>query len=209
MVEAKHRSRLVGIQDVTPFLNTAEDLLRRGSIQAAVLVSDGTISDKAHGAALNRPGVKLLTLQELQQDLFNYTESLLKSKLEYEASTVYGEYIPLRGRSEQTNKNTNDVVRLLLNWANGANEPMIVLTGDFGSGKTTLLKRVFYDRRAGALPIPTLGFLSFFDWANFFNMRTCGALFPRRSGTTVSISTERHLRVPVARRKIRTLSGRI
>lgn len=145
MVESKHRTAPLGINEVTPFFNTAADLLRLGKIQAAVLVSDAPITEKARGAALQRDGVTLRTLQELQQDLFNYTESLLKAKLEYEASNTFREYIPLRGRFEDTRAVVPDIVEWLVKWAAG-DAPMMVLAGDFGSGKSTLLRRAYYEQ---------------------------------------------------------------
>ena len=79
MIEVKARSAAaVGINAVTPFVNTATSLLQTGDIQGAALVTNGSFSQDAMSAVRGRPGLRLLTVEELEQDLFNYSESLLR-----------------------------------------------------------------------------------------------------------------------------------
>ncbi len=144
LIEVKSRTgSVVGINDVTPFLNTASALVLSGRVQAAVLVTDSEFSQDANGAAYGKPGIRLLTLRELEQDLFNYSESLLKTRYDYEASAIFAEYIPLGGKASELT--INDAASYILDWSD-SETTLLIVVGDFGSGKTTILERAFYEQ---------------------------------------------------------------
>ncbi len=147
MVEAKTRTANVGINEVTPFINTAGDLLRAGNIQSAIFVTDTKFSQDAQLAISTKPGMRLTTINDLEQDLFNYSESLLKVVHDYEQDSIYHEYIELDGQREsrQYTYQISDVAEYIRNWCLQG-ESLLVICGDFGSGKTTALERVRYQQ---------------------------------------------------------------
>ena len=150
MIEVKSRSSdTLGVNEVTPFLNTAHMLLMNARIQSAVLVTDGRISQDAKAAVRTKSGIRLMTVEELDQDLFNYSESLLKSRYEYEAAPIFKAYIPLEGClinvGTRYEMECDDIVSYITNWS-AKNHKLLVLSGDFGSGKTTAMERVFYEQ---------------------------------------------------------------
>jgi hypothetical protein len=54
MVEAKSSTETVGINEVTPFLNTAGDLLRNAKIQQAICITDSKFSQDAKSAVFGK-----------------------------------------------------------------------------------------------------------------------------------------------------------
>ncbi len=151
MIEAKFRDRNVGINDVTDFLNTARNLLQCGLVQSAVFVYNKGISDKAHGAFYNKNGIKAISINDLQRDLFNYTESLLKTKLDYESSDIFLQYIPLSNNLNGLVGRTSDIAESILEKIHDSEFTLAVLVGDFGSGKSTIIKRMFYKQACKCL----------------------------------------------------------
>lgn len=151
-VEVKHRSRgVVGIREVRSFKEVAVELRRRGAIQIAVLVSNGSFTQDAQSFAHDDHSIRLLRLQDLEQDLFNFSESLMKLKLEYEAEPIFEFYIPL---SVMFKARTHEDAATLI--AEMLKPPqLIVLVGGFGSGKTTVVDRLFYQMVRGRLESPT------------------------------------------------------
>lgn len=144
MVEVKSRkSGAIGVNDVTPFLNTATALIISGQIQGAVLVTDSYFSQDANTKVLPDRGIRFATIKDLENDLFNYSESLLKLKYDYETSKIASEYISLSGEHRDRQKKIPDIAKYILRWAK-EQESLLILSGDFGSGKTTLMERVRY-----------------------------------------------------------------
>lgn len=142
MIEAKSRRDTLGINQVLSFMNTAGDLLRNGRIQSAILVTNSKFSQDAQSAVAAKPGMRLSTIHDLEQDLFNYSEALLKIIHDYETRPIYGSYIPLEANDESKHP-IRDVASFILNWPK-TGEKLLILCGDFGSGKTTALERVHY-----------------------------------------------------------------
>ena len=146
MIEVKSRKEAtIGINEVTPFLNTASSLLMDSRIQGAVLVTNGRFSQDANLAIQSKPGIRLLTVHELEQDLFNYAESLLKLRYDYETSPIFKEYLALEGEWADSNRKIRDLASYILQWSN-TNQKLLIIVGDFGSGKTTILERAFYSQ---------------------------------------------------------------
>lgn len=158
MVEAKSRSSApAGINEVTPFLNTARHLIASADVQGAAFVTDGAFSQDARQAVRDMAGVRLMTLEELEQDLFNYSESLLKLKYEYESLDIFREYISLEGVLGGSEKPIPDVAAHVLKWSRGGDK-LLVVVGDFGSGKSTVLERVNYLQARARLADPNARF---------------------------------------------------
>jgi uncharacterized protein YjbI with pentapeptide repeats len=140
-VEVKHRSRgVVGVQEVRSFKEVAVELRRRGIIQTAILVSNGSFTQDAQALANDDQSVQLLRLQDLHQDLLNFSESLLKMKLEYEAEPIFEYYVPLAATFKaRTHEDATVLIAEMLK-----TPQLVVLVGGFGSGKTTVVDRIFY-----------------------------------------------------------------
>ena len=102
----------------------------------------------ASGSVFDYPSIGLLHVRDLEKDLFYDSEATLKVCIDYEASTIYREYVPLSGILRASNKKVTDVVSFVGSWAN-KNNTLLVLTGDFGSGKTTIMERVRYEFSKG------------------------------------------------------------
>ncbi|HTO63940.1 MAG TPA: restriction endonuclease [Bradyrhizobium sp.] len=147
MVEAKSRTATVGINEITPFLNTASDLLRAGTIQQAICITDKKFSQDARSAVFGKGWLRLSTIYDLENDLFNYSESLLKIVHDYQSKPIFHDFLKLeglrRGRREATV--VSDVASFILDWCNSG-ESLLILCGDFGSGKTTVLDHVHYQQ---------------------------------------------------------------
>ncbi|WP_237741175.1 NACHT domain-containing protein [Novosphingobium sp. B-7] len=140
-VEVKHRSHgVVGVQEVRSFKEVAIELRRRGIIQNAVLVSNGSFTQDAQAFAHDDYCMRLIRLQDLEQDLFNISESLMKLKLEYEAEPIFEYYIPLAARfKDRTHEDAAALIAEMLK-----TPKLVVLVGGFGSGKTTVVDKLFY-----------------------------------------------------------------
>lgn len=147
MVEAKFRDgSLVGVNDVTPFVNTARDLIQTGDINGAVMVTNSGYSDRAAGKAVGSRTIKLMTASQLEAEIFNSSESLFRICADYEQSSIEAEYIPLAAETgaQPSPLVIEDVSAYLANWAS-RETGLITVTADFGAGKTTILERLFHD----------------------------------------------------------------
>lgn len=147
MVEAKFREgSLVGVNEVTPFVNTARDLIQSGDINGAVMVTNGGYSDRAAGKSVGSRTIKLMTASELEAEIFNSSESLFRICADYEQSSIDAEYIPLAAEAiaHPAPLAIDDVSVFLADWA-ARETGLITVTADFGAGKTTILERLFYD----------------------------------------------------------------
>lgn len=152
MIEAKFReSGSVSKEDVTAFVNVARDLIHLEEISGAVMITNTSFSKNAAGKAFRSKTIKLLTIHQLEIEIFATSESLLRVCADYERSKILNEYIPLSGvkylmgQHEQSKTvNIQDVGLYLRKWADGDNN-LITLIGDFGSGKTTIMGKIFYE----------------------------------------------------------------
>ncbi len=146
MIEVKHRSTApVGVNEVTKFITTAQGLMADMIINNAVMVTDNTYTARARAKVLGKSAIRLLTVKQLEEDIFSYSDSLLRLIREYDTSVDHREYIPLAGEDTATGAAIDDVVIHALAWAR-ENGDLLAVIGDFGSGKTTLLKRIRYEQ---------------------------------------------------------------
>lgn len=140
-IEAKHRERTVGINEVTPFINTARHLLSTTDISSAILVANTAISSKAK-LAVGESSIRLLTADELNAHLFNNAESLFRVTADYEQKEIFRDYYPLE--VDVDGKTYPDGADYLFRWTRSSTDRLLLVVGDFGSGKSTLLERCFY-----------------------------------------------------------------
>lgn len=140
-IEVKSRGKTLGVRDVTGFIRVGQHLLSKGTISAAVLVTDATVTRPARLSVEGEPHIKLLTLNNLEHHLFNTAEALLKVVNDYEQRPIFHSYYALAASTATSTR--NDVSSHIQSWAcPGAGS--LILIGDFGSGKSTILERVFY-----------------------------------------------------------------
>jgi hypothetical protein len=98
MVEVKSRGTTsVGINYITPFINTSRHLINTLYITGAVMVTDGIFFQDSNGTVIGLPTIRLLITQMPDQELFNFSESALRVCVDYELSPIFKEYVSLRG----------------------------------------------------------------------------------------------------------------
>lgn len=141
-IEAKHREGTLGINEVTPFLNTARHLLASTDISSVILVTNGAVSPKAK-LAVGTSSIRVMTTDELNSHLFNNAESLFRVIKDYEQRSIFRDYYTLEVDVDSTYQ--KDGASYLTSWINKASDKLLLVIGDFGSGKSTLLERCFYD----------------------------------------------------------------
>ena len=144
MIEVKSRKKTIGINDVTGFINTRTHLIREGKIQSAIFVTDTNYSQDARAAVSDTPSIRLLTINELEKDLFNYGQCLVEWCRQYKNTSIFSTYIPLEGKSLK-NENISDIVGYIDLWLSN-NQHLVIISGDFGSGKTTIANRILYNQ---------------------------------------------------------------
>jgi hypothetical protein len=193
MVEAKYRTDPVGINEITAFSNTARDLLDEGKINGAIMVTNLDYTQNARGRFLHNKRVKILTIIELRNEIFNPSEALVRTIYDYERKSINFEYIPLRGTTTGNVKaSVKDVAGYVASWVD-SRRGLLLVSGDFGSGKTTVMERAFYEcsmkyskGESDLFPIllPLRSFLSYDDLWQFV-----GAKLVEKNYISVSRST--------------------
>ncbi|WP_192258579.1 restriction endonuclease [Mesorhizobium caraganae] len=140
-VEAKSRSGSLGVNDIGVFLGMAKELLERGIINAAILVTDTSITREAKLKVGDKDTIRLMGIADLEKDLFNSSESLIRVIRDYESEGIFKKYYQITAQTQ--NWKVPDASDYVLQWVR-TNTSMLVVVGDFGSGKTTILERAFY-----------------------------------------------------------------
>ena len=100
------------------------------------MVTNSGYTQDAQACAYGHEWFKILSVADLEQDLFNFSESLLKVKTEYEASPIFHDYVSLDAVLHHEKR--EDIVAILEAKIEGG-QPLTVLVGDFGTGKSTVL----------------------------------------------------------------------
>lgn len=141
-VEVKHRTAgQIGVDEVRRFKSTAIGLRDDAHIQAAVLVANVPFSQDARAALYRVPWLTLMEFGDLEQDLFNFRDALIRTRFEYEATPIFPRYVPLA--ASHRGEIYDDAVALLGDLV--AKGGLTVLMADFGMGKTTAVDRLFYE----------------------------------------------------------------
>ena len=113
-------------------------------IQVVLLITNKSFSQKAHSIKSN--DISLLTIHDLEGDVFNLKYSFVNQIKVYEKEDIFNQYIPLS--ANYGNQKINNIEKWLFDkifWVKKGNASNIVtLLGDYGSGKTTILKRLLY-----------------------------------------------------------------
>jgi hypothetical protein len=145
-VECKYRGGgSVTKQDVVTFVSTYDVLRSHHALTCAVMVSNHPFTAEAKAISEHRGDVKLLTEQELNDELLNVTSSLSRFADHYETQEIFSSYIPLHTRSRGKNEASArlDLAKWFTGWISQPSR-LAVLLGDFGAGKTTFLRHLKY-----------------------------------------------------------------
>ncbi len=127
--------------EVEQFVKAAQVILASGEYTKSVLVTDHSFSDDVRRLISKLNSIEAVTIDDLQTNLFNSTESLLRSLHDYEAKPISKAYYPLKVTVRGTVH--EDAIPFLQQWAR-EQSALAVLIGDFGSGKSTIMDRLFY-----------------------------------------------------------------
>ena len=161
LIEAKYRtSKALGINEVTPFLNTARDLAARLMINSAVLITNKGFTQDARAAVIHTPNIQFLTIHQLEQESLNFSYSLRRIQADYVAQAICSTYVPLAGdptgyarmpagRETRVDDIATHALDAVAKW-----QPLLVITGDFGSGKSTIMDRIRFEQAGRRLADP-------------------------------------------------------
>src|SRR5208282_4390491 len=155
-VECKYTSGTDSIsrEEVTEFLHFAEAARQQGKITQGVLVSSTQCSRFAKQSIEGSTAVNLVSLRELEDQIFDLQDAYQGFVFEYEARRIFSSYIKPSGTfcfgfEHRHDSHVDDVEDKILKWVDESSVGLIAVLGDFGAGKTTLLERLkhYYAKR--------------------------------------------------------------
>jgi hypothetical protein len=140
----------LSIQETASAISCTNEALQSVDVTRAVIVLSHDISSSI--VLPNPSSVRITTLRELENDLFQIDDSLLKFVTDYEGREIFSSYVSLSGREIQSGgpssgntstpyANVDAYVRFLIS---DSPKTFVSLLGDYGAGKTTLLQRIRY-----------------------------------------------------------------
>jgi len=149
LVECKwRRAGSVSNQEVFDFHSAVASLRNRHLITRGVMVTNRIFSPDALSVTRQLDDVELLTVDALENQLFDLRQVFRSFSESYQQSAIFTSYIPLHatwhdadGRSTES---STDVEGLIDNWIQNSSVSLISILADYGSGKTTLLERLKY-----------------------------------------------------------------
>ncbi len=149
-VECKWRSSAsVSNQDVYNFSTVTLFLRSKQLITRGVMVSNVRYSPDALNSVHDHyEDIELLTINELENQLFDLRQVLGSYVESYERSLIFTSYVPLRATCVRSGKGwsrtSGDIEEDLKAWLQKGSAGLVSILGDFGTGKTTLLSRLKY-----------------------------------------------------------------
>ena len=143
IVECKfHLSGNVSNQDVQDFAATFISLAPTNQLTYGALVTNTGFTKQAKSTAASIPNLSLLTVADLEEQVFSIAPLLRDWVADYESQKIFNSYVSSGFKiGEKTN---SDVEAALLRWIDSDASGFITILGDFGAGKTTLLERTKY-----------------------------------------------------------------
>lgn len=143
IVECKYRSSgSVSNSEVFDFVSVTKGLMDPHRISLGVMVTNRSFSAPAKAAAKDHGCIRLVTFDELEEELLDVREILASSNQAYERTEIFHDYISLNGVDEA--RDIPDIESELLKYFESTESSAIVILGDFGAGKTTLMQRLRY-----------------------------------------------------------------
>jgi len=148
-VECKHTSGTDSIsrEEVTEFLHFAETARQQGKITQGVMVSNTHYTRFAKQTVEGSTAVNLMSLRQLEDQLFDLRDAYQGFVFEYEARRIFSSYIKPSGTvcdglEQGLGSHVDDVEGRIMQWIGESSRSLIAVLGDFGAGKTTLLERL-------------------------------------------------------------------
>jgi len=157
-----------------------------------LFVSRSGFTAEAHAYARENPQILLMTPDDLERELIDFTPYADWYVAGYEASTgmfaegrLFGNYVELTGRDDDGTL-VPSLTDHLLRWLGNPEEHLLFILGEFGSGKTSVCRHFVYEslvRRARPEqgPLPPLPLL-----VNLREFRESGLNLPQVIGATLT-----------------------
>jgi hypothetical protein len=153
LVECKDWARPIGNQVVQNIIATVNTLRAKGRVQFGVVVSKNGFTPDAKAAADGIPYVSLLTLDDLEKEIFDTTIGPRQLIRVYQAQEIFDRYVDINGsrttwRDPTIADGPNTTIESMCSalYKSIVDHSMInyFILGDFGAGKSTLLRRLQY-----------------------------------------------------------------
>lgn len=144
-VECKHLSKgQVSNQTIIDFNAFVTSALFQRAITKGVMITNSSFSRNAKSAITEH--VELITLRELESELFSLKQFYRNRITEYESETIFKEYIALSAAQDVSDRRIPDgrewIVSALTKTTDSPSS--IIVLADYGAGKTTLLRSLFH-----------------------------------------------------------------
>jgi hypothetical protein len=149
IVECKWRKdSTISNQDVSNFHSVVISLKGRQLIDRGVMVTNRKFSQDSLAIADGANDLELLTVSELENQLFDLRHVFRAYCAEYEERTIFFSYISLHATwkaiGDEKGGSTVNVDALVDEWVNASKFTVLSVLADYGSGKTTLVERIKY-----------------------------------------------------------------
>lgn len=149
IVECKWRADgSISNQEVADFHSVVTSLRSRQLITRGVMVTNRKFSQDALVIPQHANDLELLTVAQLENQLFDLRHAFRAYGSYYEGLTIFTSYIFLHATwqniGDDKKSQTDNVEQLIDGWINDSSFSLLSILADYGSGKTTLLERVKY-----------------------------------------------------------------
>ena len=145
-IECKDHGKRLGAVEVRSFLNDYITSNRQQVYSAGVLVSRTGFTRNAKDVVQD-DRCKLLSINELADEVLNVDNAMRSFVSTYEASDMFDTYLPLRYESQSDRKlavgKRGSLEAGFKKW-HSSPSPVLVMLGDFGTGKTTFFNQTKY-----------------------------------------------------------------
>lgn len=142
-------------------------------VDSWIFVSPTEFDQQSHILASKHPRVRLVTLSQLEEDIFSVRDSYKSFIEDYRRSPICESYIALAATDGsrdflQSTAELENVEKSILDWIITDESGFLFVLGDYGSGKTTLLQRLKFvlasSILSGSEPYPLPVFLRLKDF---------------------------------------------
>lgn len=151
LIECKWRDKKsITNQEVFEFLAMLKALRPKSQITRGVMVTNSGFSQDAMRVGLdNRENLELLTIIDLENQMFDLRRTLQTYVDTYESSQIFTSYVPLRATYHKAGHDKNarpsaDIEATLISWIDSEEVDFVSVLADYGAGKTTLMLRLKY-----------------------------------------------------------------
>lgn len=151
-IECKFRSSgVIGNNVVQDFATSVHSLVNRGDVAMGVMVTNFGYSSDARAVVDGDPIVRLLTVRDLEDNLFGLSEAYQEYIHTYKEQEIFSLYVSPQGTvyhgqiDLNSGQRKRDVHQTLKKWLTSSSAGPFFVLGDFGAGKTTLVDRLKYE----------------------------------------------------------------